>query len=36
MGARLEDAALTSHAHPTQSEGFHEAALKALGMPLHI
>ena len=36
MGARLEDVALTIHAHPTQSEAFHEAALKALGMPLHI
>ncbi len=36
MGARLEDVAGTIHAHPTQSEGFHEAALKALGKPLHI
>src|SRR5271165_2207163 len=36
MGARLEDVALTVHAHPTESEAFHEAALKALGMPLHI
>ena len=36
MGARLEDVALTIHAHPTQSEAFHESALKALGMPLHI
>ena len=36
MGARLEDVAVTIHAHPTQSEAFHEAALKALGMPLHI
>ena len=36
MGARLEDVAGTIHAHPTQSEAFHEAALKALGMPLHI
>src|SRR5271165_977839 len=36
MGARLEDAAATVHAHPTQSEAFHEAAMKALGMPLHI
>ncbi len=36
MGARLEDVSGTIHAHPTQSEAFHEAALKALGMPLHI
>lgn len=36
MGARLEDVAGTIHAHPTQGEAFHEAALKALGMPLHI
>jgi len=36
MGARLEDVALTIHAHPTQSEAFHDAALKALGMPLHV
>ncbi|RBP18377.1 dihydrolipoamide dehydrogenase [Roseiarcus fermentans] len=36
MGARLEDVAGTIHAHPTQGEAFHEAALKALGHPLHI
>ena len=36
MGARLEDVAGTVHAHPTMSEAFHEAALKALGKPLHI
>ena len=36
MGARLEDVAGTIHAHPTQSEAFHEAALRALGKPLHI
>ena len=36
MGARLEDIAGTIHAHPTESEAFHEAALKALGKPLHI
>ena len=36
MGARLEDIAGTIHAHPTESEAFHEAALKALGRPLHI
>src|SRR5690606_34317064 len=36
MGARLEDIAGTIHAHPTLSEGFHEAALKTLGQPLHF
>ncbi|CAM5582055.1 dihydrolipoamide dehydrogenase [Aquamicrobium terrae] len=36
MGARLEDIAGTIHAHPTQSEAFAEAALKALGHALHI
>ena len=36
MGARLEDIAGTIHAHPTRSEGFQEAALKALGHALHI
>ena len=36
MGARLEDVAGTIHAHPTQSEGFQEASLKALGHALHI
>jgi dihydrolipoamide dehydrogenase len=36
MGARLEDVALTIHAHPTLSEAFHESALAALGLPLHI
>ncbi|MEO0391854.1 MAG: dihydrolipoyl dehydrogenase [Pseudomonadota bacterium] len=36
MGARLEDIAETVHAHPTQSEGFQEAALKALGAGLHF
>jgi dihydrolipoamide dehydrogenase len=35
MGARLEDIAGTIHVHPTQSEAFPEAALKALGRPLH-
>jgi dihydrolipoamide dehydrogenase len=35
MGARLEDIADTVHAHPTLSEGFLEAALKALGHPMH-
>ncbi|WP_105400289.1 dihydrolipoyl dehydrogenase [Neorhizobium sp. T7_12] len=36
MGARLEDIAGTIHAHPTQSEAFAEAAMKALGHALHI
>jgi dihydrolipoamide dehydrogenase len=36
MGARLEDIAGSIHAHPTQGEGFQEAALKALGHALHI
>ncbi|MBA1154547.1 dihydrolipoyl dehydrogenase [Microvirga mediterraneensis] len=36
MGARLEDIGGTIHAHPTQGEAFQEAALKALGMELHI
>ncbi len=36
MGARLEDIADTIHAHPTVGEGFNEAALSALGHPLHI
>ncbi|MDA9410467.1 dihydrolipoyl dehydrogenase [Bradyrhizobium sp. CCBAU 45384] len=36
MGARLEDVAFTIHAHPTQSEAFHEAALKLLGHAIHI
>ena len=35
MGARLEDVAGTVHAHPTRSEAFQEAALKALGLALH-
>jgi gamma-glutamyltranspeptidase/glutathione hydrolase len=35
MGARLEDLAETIHAHPTQSEGVQEAALKALGAAIH-
>jgi dihydrolipoamide dehydrogenase len=36
MGARLEDVAQTIHAHPTQSESLREAALRALGDPMHI
>jgi dihydrolipoamide dehydrogenase len=35
MGARLEDIAGTVHVHPTLSEAFQEAALKALGQALH-
>jgi len=35
MGARLEDIAGTVHTHPTQGEGFQEAAFKALGLALH-
>ncbi|MER9684147.1 dihydrolipoyl dehydrogenase [Mesorhizobium sp. M0184] len=36
MGATLEDIAGTIHSHPTQGEGFQEAALKALGHALHV
>jgi dihydrolipoamide dehydrogenase len=36
MGARLEDAAGTIHAHPTQGEAVQEAALRALGRALHV
>ncbi len=36
MGARIDDIAGVVHAHPTLSEGFHEACLKALGHALHI
>jgi len=36
MGALLEDIAGTIHVHPTLSEAFHEAALKALGHAIHI
>lgn len=36
MGATLDDIAGTIHAHPTQSEGFQEAALRTLGHALHI
>lgn len=35
-GLRLEDVAGTIHAHPTQGEAFHEAALRALGHALHL
>ena len=36
MGASLEDLALTVHAHPTLSEPLAEAAMGALGRPLHV
>jgi dihydrolipoamide dehydrogenase len=36
MGARLEDAAATIHAHPTRGEAFQEAALSALGHAIHF
>jgi dihydrolipoamide dehydrogenase len=36
IGARLEDIAGTIHAHPTQGEAFQEAAMRALGMAVHI
>jgi dihydrolipoamide dehydrogenase len=36
MGARLEDVAGTTFAHPTLSEGMLDATLKALGHPIHI
>jgi len=36
MGACLEDVAATVHAHPTRSEAFQEAALKSLGLALHM
>lgn len=36
MGARLEDIAGTIHVHPTLTESFAEAALAALGHPIHI
>ncbi|MDR5651487.1 dihydrolipoyl dehydrogenase [Ruixingdingia sedimenti] len=36
MAARIEDIAGTIHAHPTRGEALHEAALRALGQPLHI
>jgi dihydrolipoamide dehydrogenase len=36
MGARLEDVAGATFAHPTLSEGMLEAALKTLGQPIHI
>jgi len=36
MGARLEDIADTIHAHPTLGEAVQEAAMRALGHPLHV
>jgi dihydrolipoamide dehydrogenase len=36
MGAVLEDIAGTIHVHPTLSEAFHEASLRALGHAIHI
>lgn len=36
MRAVLEDLAGTIHVHPTMSEAFHEAALRALGHAIHI
>jgi dihydrolipoamide dehydrogenase len=36
MGERLEDAAGAIHAHPTLGEAMQEAALRALGRPLHV
>ena len=36
MGATLDDITGTIHAHPTQSEAFHEASLRTLGHALHI
>ncbi len=36
MAAHLEDLAGTIHPHPTMSEVHHEAALVALGRPIHV
>ena len=36
MGAVLEDIAGVIHVHPTLGEAFHEAALRALGLAIHI
>jgi dihydrolipoamide dehydrogenase len=36
MGAVIEDIAGTIHAHPTLSEAFGEAALRAIGAAIHI
>jgi dihydrolipoamide dehydrogenase len=36
MGARVEDIAGTIHAHPTRSEAFHDAALRAISQSQHM
>jgi dihydrolipoamide dehydrogenase len=36
LEATLEDIANTIHAHPTLGEGTMEAALVALGLPVHV
>ena len=36
MGAVIDDIAGTIHAHPTLSEAFGEAALRAIGMAIHV
>ncbi|HET7388361.1 MAG TPA: dihydrolipoyl dehydrogenase [Nocardioidaceae bacterium] len=36
MAAHLDDLADTIHAHPTMAEVHHEAALVALGRPIHV
>lgn len=36
MGAVIEDIAGTIHAHPTLNEAFGEAALRAVGLAIHI
>lgn len=36
MAGRLEDLSQTIQAHPTRGEALQEAALSALGMPLHM
>ena len=36
MGETLDDMACTIHAHPTLGEAVQEAAMRALGHPLHI
>lgn len=35
-GASSEDVARTSHAHPTLSEAFKEAAMAAYSKPIHF
>ena len=36
FGASAEDIGLTMFAHPTLSEGFHEAALAVSGHAIHV